>query len=48
VPTSKKQRAWAWTAAGKKALGPAKAKQWEHATNAQIAAEKKPKRKRGK
>ncbi len=41
MPTSKKQRAWAATPAGRKALGAAKARQWVHTTNAEIAAERK-------
>jgi hypothetical protein len=44
MPVSKKQRAWAWTPAGKKALGASKAKEWEHATDAQIAVESKKKK----
>ena len=36
MPVSKKQRAWAGTAAGRKALGPEKAKEWLHYTDAEI------------
>jgi len=50
VPLTKKQRAWAATASGRKALGAKKAKEWTHTTNAEIAAERKARgpRKRGK
>lgn len=40
MPVSEKQRRWAWTEEGKKALGP-KAKKWEHATDAEIRANRK-------
>jgi hypothetical protein len=49
VPVSKKQRAWAATPAGIKALGAAKANEWLHYTNAQIteaAANEKQNRKK--
>jgi hypothetical protein len=37
VPVSKKQRRWAHTAAGRKALGAEKAEEWGHATDSEIA-----------
>jgi hypothetical protein len=41
MPVSKKQRRWSATAAGREALGAAKASEWTHATDQEIAAEKK-------
>lgn len=41
MPLSAKQRRWAWTPAGRKALGEAKAKEWQHTTDAEIAQEKR-------
>jgi hypothetical protein len=48
MPVSKKQRAWANTAAGRKALGAAKAKEWGHATDKEIAAERSKSKSKGK
>ncbi len=39
MPLSKKQRAWAGTPAGRKALGDAKASEWLHTTDAEIKDE---------
>jgi hypothetical protein len=44
MPVSEKQRRWAHTASGRKALGAKKAAEWGHATDAQIAAESKKKK----
>jgi hypothetical protein len=48
VPVSKKQRAWSWTPAGKKALGAKKAAEWEHYTDAEISQARENEKKRHK
>jgi len=45
MPVSKRQRRWAATASGRKALGAAKAKEWLHTTDAEIAEERKSRKK---
>ena len=48
MPVSKKQRRWACTATGRKALGAKKAKEWCHTSDEEIAREarKKPTRRK--